>query len=89
MKWMKETDSLIFVVERGNLWFGVTVFCIGAFITLGMLEVRRYAPCCGKGELGGPAVTKWLTFVLFVGIWFTYLALSGLNIYEIILKSES
>jgi len=89
MAWQKEHNGqLIFVVPAGNLWFGVTLFCIGAFVTLGMLEVRRHTPCCGNGELGGPTMTKWMTFALFVGIWIMYLTLSGLNIYEIILKPE-
>merc|ERR1712159_78551 len=48
MEWIENSDYLVFVVPAGSLWFGVTVFCIGAFVTLGMLEVRRYAPCCGN-----------------------------------------
>lgn len=81
LEWLETHNSLIFVVPAGSLSFGVTVFCIGAVITLFMLEIRRYCACCGNGELGGPMVTKWLTFVLFLLIWVGYITLSGLNIY--------
>merc|ERR1712210_25973 len=84
MAWLEKHNQLIFVVNAGSLGFGVTIFCVGATITLAMLEVRRYCKCCGNGELGGPAATKWLTCVLFVLIWITYIALSGLNIYGLV-----
>jgi len=84
MAWLDTHNQLIFVVRAGSLGFGVTIFCVGATITLAMLEVRRYCKCCGNGELGGPAATKWLTCILFVLIWITYIALSGLNIYGLV-----
>lgn len=84
MAWLKTHNQLIFVVRAGSLGFGVTIFCIGATVTLAMLEVRRYCKCCGNGELGGPAVTKWLTCIFFVLIWISYIALSGLNIYGLV-----
>merc|ERR1712224_104485 len=45
--WRDKHQQLIFVVPAGALSFGVTVFCIGAFVTLSMLVLRRYCACCG------------------------------------------
>jgi len=84
MQWVEDHGELIFVVPAGSLSFGVTVFCIGAFVTLTTLVMRRYCVCCGNGELGGPRVTKILTALFFIGIWLAYLTLSGLNIYGIV-----
>ncbi|KAM3616566.1 uncharacterized protein V6R79_020105 [Siganus canaliculatus] len=68
-----------FRVEPGSLAFSVTLFTIFAFISMAVLLFRR-RPSIG-GELGGPRVSRLLTTLLFLGLWFLYILFSSLEAY--------
>uniref|UniRef100_A0A8C9R402 Solute carrier family 8 member 2b n=1 Tax=Scleropages formosus TaxID=113540 RepID=A0A8C9R402_SCLFO len=69
----------VFRVDPGSLAFSVTLFTIFAFISMGVLLLRR-RPSIG-GELGGPRVPRALTTLLFFGLWFLYILFSSLEAY--------
>ncbi|KAM4620488.1 sodium/calcium exchanger 2a isoform 1-T1 [Polymixia lowei] len=69
----------VFRVDPGSLAFSVTLFTIFAFISMGVLMLRR-RPSVG-GELGGPRITKVLTALFFFGLWFLYILFSSLEAY--------
>ncbi|XP_069017148.1 sodium/calcium exchanger 2b [Embiotoca jacksoni] len=68
-----------FRVDPGSLAFSVTLFTIFAFICMGVLLFRR-RPSIG-GELGGPMLSRLLTTLLFLGLWFLYILFSSLEAY--------
>ncbi|XP_053177017.1 sodium/calcium exchanger 2b isoform X5 [Scomber japonicus] len=68
-----------FKVDPGSLAFSVTLFTIFAFIAMAVLLFRR-RPSIG-GELGGPKVSRLLTTLLFLGLWFLYILFSSLEAY--------
>ncbi|KAL3991352.1 troponin I, fast skeletal muscle [Sarotherodon galilaeus] len=68
-----------FRVDPGSLAFSVTLFTIFAFICMFVLLFRR-RPSIG-GELGGPKVSRLLTTLLFLGLWFLYILFSSLEAY--------
>ncbi|TKS80618.1 Sodium/calcium exchanger 2 [Collichthys lucidus] len=68
-----------FKVDPGSLAFSVTLFTIFAFIAMGLLLFRR-RPSIG-GELGGPRVSRLLTTLLLLGLWFLYILFSSLEAY--------
>lgn len=68
-----------FNVDPGSLAFSVTLFTIFAFICMAVLLFRR-RPSIG-GELGGPRVSRLLTTLLFLGLWFLYILFSSLEAY--------
>uniref|UniRef100_A0A3P8V9K5 Solute carrier family 8 member 2b n=1 Tax=Cynoglossus semilaevis TaxID=244447 RepID=A0A3P8V9K5_CYNSE len=68
-----------FRVDPGSLAFSVTLFTIFAFISVAVLMFRR-RPSIG-GELGGPRVSRLLTTLLFLGLWFLYILFSSLEAY--------
>ncbi|XP_061538729.1 sodium/calcium exchanger 2b isoform X1 [Phycodurus eques] len=68
-----------FEVEPGSLAFSVTLFTIFAFICMGVLLFRR-RPSIG-GELGGSRLSRILTSLLFLGLWFLYILFSSLEAY--------
>lgn len=68
-----------FEVDPGSLAFSVTLFTIFAFICMAVLLFRR-RPSIG-GELGGPRVSRLLTTLLFLGLWFLYILFSSLEAY--------
>lgn len=68
-----------FEVNPGSLAFSVTLFTIFAFICMAVLLFRR-RPSIG-GELGGPRVSRLLTTLLFLGLWFLYILFSSLEAY--------
>ncbi|XP_030637198.1 sodium/calcium exchanger 2a isoform X3 [Chanos chanos] len=74
-----EVKGEVFHVDPGSLAFSVTLFTIFAFISMGVLLLRR-RPSVG-GELGGPKVTRILTTLLFFGLWFLYILFSSLEAY--------
>lgn len=75
--WYTSDTPVGFAVPAGNLAFSVTVFCCTSTICLGVLIVRRKVL---GFELGGPLKLQWLTFALFVSLWFIYIYLSVLKI---------
>ncbi|CAM4550099.1 unnamed protein product [Leuciscus chuanchicus] len=68
-----------FNVDPGSLAFSVTLFTIFAFVCMAVLLFRR-RPSIG-GELGGPRVSRILTTLLFLGLWFLYILFSSLEAY--------
>uniref|UniRef100_A0A3Q3W4T1 Calx-beta domain-containing protein n=1 Tax=Mola mola TaxID=94237 RepID=A0A3Q3W4T1_MOLML len=68
-----------FKVDPGSLAFSVTLFTIFAFICMAVLLFRR-RPSIG-GELGGPRVSRLVTTLLFLGLWFLYILFSSLEAY--------
>ncbi|XP_037123576.1 sodium/calcium exchanger 2b [Syngnathus acus] len=68
-----------FLVKPGSLAFSVTLFTIFAFICMGVLLFRR-RPSIG-GELGGSRLSRILTSLLFLGLWFLYILFSSLEAY--------
>ncbi|XP_076832801.1 sodium/calcium exchanger 2b isoform X2 [Brachyhypopomus gauderio] len=68
-----------FRVDPGTLAFSVTLFTIFAFICMAVLLFRR-RPSIG-GELGGPRLSRLLTTLLFMGLWFLYILFSSLEAY--------
>lgn len=69
----------VFRVDPGSLAFSVTLFTIFAFLSMGVLMLRR-RPSIG-GELGGPRIPKVLTSLLLFGLWFLYILFSSLEAY--------
>ncbi|XP_041807792.1 sodium/calcium exchanger 2a isoform X5 [Chelmon rostratus] len=74
-----EVKGKVFRVDPGSLAFSVTLFTIFAFLSMGVLMLRR-RPSIG-GELGGPRIPKVLTSLLFFGLWFLYILFSSLEAY--------
>lgn len=71
-----------FEVQPGNLAFSVTIFCVCALISCGVLLLRRNKAC--GGELGGPRRFKIPTTILFAGLWVFYVTMSALEAYGVI-----
>nr|XP_057943473.1 sodium/calcium exchanger 2a isoform X2 [Doryrhamphus excisus] len=74
-----EAKGKVFHVDPGSLAFSVTLFTIFAFLTMGVLMLRR-RPSIG-GELGGPRIPKILTSLILLGLWFLYILFSSLEAY--------
>ncbi|XP_046648240.1 sodium/calcium exchanger 1-like [Daphnia pulicaria] len=70
-----------FKVEAGSLGFSITIFTITAVLSLGLLVTRRLSAACGRGELGGPLVTRYASAIFLVVLWLTYIILSSLETY--------
>nr|XP_061796879.1 sodium/calcium exchanger 2-like isoform X3 [Nerophis lumbriciformis] len=68
-----------FMVKPGSLAFSVTLFTIFAFVCMAVLLFRR-RPSIG-GELGGSRLSRVLTSLLFLGLWFLYILFSSLEAY--------
>ena len=81
----KEYKDGAFVVPSGSLGFSVTIFTICALICIGTLLIRRRVFGC---ELGGPATGANLSAASFVLLWFIYVLMSGLEIYDIIVPFD-
>ena len=64
------------IVGPGLLLFVVLVIGLLCAMLLVILVLRRQIL---GFELGGPVFIKWVTFVIFVGLWFTYLGMSIAN----------
>jgi len=63
-----------FVVQAGNLAFSVSVFSSFAATAVGVLFLRRKAL---GGELGGPAIPKYISSFAMVCLWILYVSLSS------------
>lgn len=70
----------VFRVDPGSLAFSVTLFTIFAFLSMGVLMLRRRSWI--GSELGGPLIPKLLTSLIFFGLWFLYILLSSLVAYN-------
>lgn len=73
-----------FVVDSGTLVFSVIVYTCCAIIAVAFFMVRRFLPIFGNAELGGPKVSKLISSVFFISLWFLYIILSVLQSYGVI-----
>jgi len=64
----------VYETPAGNLKYALFAFIPCAIICLGTLLLRRNFI---GGELGGPALTKWLTFGFFVGLWAFFIGMAA------------
>ncbi|VDL75441.1 unnamed protein product [Nippostrongylus brasiliensis] len=71
-----------FVVPAADLGFSVTVFMCCSVVFLIVLMLRRTMAAFGRAELGGPFALKIGSGLLFVLLWFVYVALSIWNTYS-------
>ncbi|XP_065661167.1 sodium/calcium exchanger 1 isoform X2 [Hydra vulgaris] len=69
-----------FEVDPGSLGFSVMLFCIEASVCIGILMYRRSSKNI-RAELGGPAISRYITFTTFLLLWIIYLLVSGLESY--------
>jgi len=63
-----------YITPAGDLKAALSVFIPGAIVCMGTLLIRRRLI---GGELGGPALLKWGSFALFVGLWVIFIAMSA------------
>ncbi|XP_076456636.1 sodium/calcium exchanger 1-like [Babylonia areolata] len=70
-----------FQVPAGSLSFSVVLYSVCAAVAIAAIILRRYMPFMGKGELGGSTLWKWVSFIVFVLLWFLYIILSSLQVY--------
>jgi len=67
------------VVPSIGLDVTVALFVIVSLVGISILLIRRFV---FKGELGGSLFYRWLSCIAFVGLWFLYVSVSALAIYE-------
>eukprot|EP00933_Yihiella_yeosuensis_P031384 TRINITY_DN24944_c0_g1_i1.p1 TRINITY_DN24944_c0_g1~~TRINITY_DN24944_c0_g1_i1.p1 ORF type:complete len:820 (-),score=142.40 TRINITY_DN24944_c0_g1_i1:59-2287(-) len=73
---MWNTGGGKFIVIGGDLGYSVIIFSAGAMSALAILFIRRKL---FGGELGGPTIPKYVTSLLLVLIWLTYVCLSAVK----------
>ena len=71
----QSTFGTNYTVPAGALAFSVFVFLVVAISCFLILVIRRKVI---GGELGGPTVSKWLSAVVCIGLWFIYIIMSTL-----------
>lgn len=64
----------------------MAVFSVCAFVAIAILTFRRYSESCGKAELGGPKLTRWISAVLFIILWLLYIGISSWRATEIAIE---
>ena len=62
----------------------MVLYTISAVIAIVIILIRRYVGFFGKAELGGPKAGKWVSCVIFIALWLTYIILSSLQAYGVI-----
>lgn len=77
-------QGTVFEVKAGTLSTSVITYSCCAVLCFVLLLVRRYSKFMGRAELGGPNVTKYVSGVFLIFLWFVYVLISCLVIYEII-----
>lgn len=70
-----------YFVKTGALGFSVALFLVTSVVCFAILVLRRWKL---KGELGGPALTKWLSAGILVLLWVFYILMSTLQTQGII-----
>lgn len=84
--WLGDLDSIdnndaVFVVEAGTLAYSVIVFSSCAIVAIALLYIRRVTKSI-NGELGGPKEMKIATSIFLVGLWFVYIGMSAIKIFD-------
>merc|ERR1711963_975824 len=77
-------NGTTFEVKGGSLGFSVMLYTITAIICVGLLMLRRSFAIFGNAELGGNVPMKYVSAVILVFLWFTYVTLSSLQAYGVI-----
>ncbi|VDM60633.1 unnamed protein product [Angiostrongylus costaricensis] len=72
-----------FIVNAGSLAFSVTMFIIGSIVCTAVLQFRRHNKSI-SGELGGPTRIKYISSMIFLFVWLSYIVLSTLEAYCVI-----
>uniref|UniRef100_A0A158P9X3 Sodium/calcium exchanger 1 n=1 Tax=Angiostrongylus cantonensis TaxID=6313 RepID=A0A158P9X3_ANGCA len=72
-----------FIVNAGSLAFSVTMFIIGSIVCIAVLQFRRHNKSI-SGELGGPTRIKYISSMIFLFVWLSYIILSTLEAHCII-----
>ncbi|KAG0730061.1 Sodium/calcium exchanger 2 [Chionoecetes opilio] len=70
-----------FQVGSTGLGFSVGLFTGLCVLTIGILMLRRVLTVCGKAELGGPPVSRYISGAIMISIWMIYVLLSSLQAY--------
>ena len=73
-----------FKVNAGTLSISVVTYSVCAILCFMLLLVRRCTKLFGRAELGGPNVTKYVSGFFLIFLWFVYVLISCLVIYEIL-----
>merc|ERR1719346_447529 len=73
-----------FEVKGGSLGFSVMLYTITAICAVILLMLRRSFAIFGNAELGGNVPMKYVSAVILVFLWFTYVTLSSLQAYGVI-----
>ncbi|XP_067672948.1 sodium/calcium exchanger Calx-like isoform X2 [Haliotis asinina] len=80
--WTAKGD--VFKVEAGSLGFSVVLYTVAAIIAISLFITRRFLGAFGKGELGGPNITKWISGAIMISLWVLYVVFSSLQAKKII-----
>jgi len=70
-----------FQVKAGALSFSVVLYTICAILGIGLIMLRRFLPCFGQAELGGPKGAKYASSFFMIFLWISYVVLSSLQTY--------
>ena len=81
--WYSEDMAVGFAVPAGDLGYSVAVFSCCALVCIGVLIARRQIY---GYELGGPVAPKRACALLFICLWFIYIAASALSSYGVTLQ---
>lgn len=73
-----------FEVQAGSLSFSVGCYAAVSFVGIAILMARRMLPMFGRGELGGPTTTKYISAIVMIILWVLYIVLSSLEALQII-----
>jgi len=76
----------IYETPPGNLAFSVMFFLITSLTCFFILGLRRATL---GGELGGPPGTKYISAIILVFLWLTYVIMSSLKAYNVITWNPS
>jgi len=79
-----EVQGTTFKVNAGTLSISVVTYSVCAILCFILLLVRRYTKLFGRAELGGPSVTKYVSGCFLIFLWFVYVLISCLVIYDIL-----
>jgi len=74
----------VFWARTEGLGFSIATFTVTAMFSVALLLARRRYEFFGRGELGGPPCSRYLSAAILISLWFIYLFLSTLKIYGVI-----
>ena len=71
-----------FIVIDDALGFSVMLYSITAILAIILLMLRRKLNIFGNAELGGAVTPKYVSGIILVLLWLTYVLLSSLQAYD-------